>query len=56
MAVYFSDLFIGPDTHANRPGVNEAPVGTLFVCEDDDVVEVNDGTSWTEWYDPEEAQ
>lgn len=56
MAIVWGDLFQGPDTHANRPAVTDVPVGSLFVCTDDDVVEINDGATWTEWYDPQETQ
>ena len=56
MALYFDELLIGPDDHAGRPAVTDAAVGTLFVCTDDDVVEINDGATWSEWFDPGEVQ
>lgn len=56
MALRFEDLFIGPDDHAARPAPADAAEGTLFVCTDDDVVEVNDGSSWTEYFDPQGVQ
>lgn len=52
MADYFEDQFSGPDAHAGRPAVTDVAEGALFVCTDDDVVEVNDGAAWTEWFDP----
>lgn len=52
----FDDLFIGPDAHAGRPAVTDAPEGALFVCTDDNVVERNTGAAWVEWYDPSEDQ
>ena len=56
MALYFEDLFIGPGDHASRPAVTDAPEGALYVCTDDNVVEVNDGATWSEYFDPDEVQ
>jgi hypothetical protein len=56
MALYFEDLFIGPGDHASRPAVTDSPEGALYVCTDDNVVEVNDGATWSEWFDPHEVQ
>jgi hypothetical protein len=56
VADYYGDQIIGPGTHAGRPAVTAVAEGALFVCEDDDVVEVNTGAAWIEWFDPESAQ
>lgn len=56
MADYYADQIIGPDTTANRPAVTAVAEGALYVNTDTDVVEINDGSSWTEWFDPSEAQ
>jgi len=56
MALRWEDLLLGPDTHAGRPAVTVAAEGALFVCTTDDVVEVNDGATWSEWFDPAAAQ
>ena len=56
MTLLWTDLLLGPDTHTNRPAVTDAAEGALFVCQDDDVVEINDGATWSEWFDPMEAQ
>lgn len=52
----WAEMLLGPDAHAGRPAVTEVPVGALFVCTDDDVVEINTGSSWDEWFDPEAEQ
>ena len=56
MADYYADQILGPDTHAARPAVTDVAEGALFVCEDDDVVEINTGAAWVEYFDPGEAQ
>lgn len=56
MADYFADQILGPDAHAGRPAVTDVAVGAEFVCTDDDVVEVNTGAAWVEYFDPQETQ
>lgn len=52
----YDHTFLGPDTTANRPAVTAVAEGALYVNTDTDVVERNDGSTWAEWFDPQEAQ
>ena len=56
MADYYGDQILGPDTTANRPAVTAVAEGALYVNTDTDVVERNNGSTWVEWFDPEEDQ
>lgn len=56
MADYYGDQILGPDDHAARPAVTAVAEGALFVCTDDDVLEVNTGAAWVEYFDPGVAQ
>lgn len=56
MADYYGDQIVGPAAHAGRPAVTAVAEGALFVCTDDDVIEVNTGAAWVEWLDPDIAQ
>lgn len=56
MTLLWTDLLLGPDTTANRPAAADVAEGTLYVNTDTDVVETSDGSTWSEWYDPQEAQ
>lgn len=37
------------DTHANRPDATTVPDGTLFSCEDHDLIYQSDGSTWSTW-------
>lgn len=56
MAEYLTEQWAGPGDHAARPAVTDVSEGALYVCTDDNVIEVNDGATWTEWFDPHEVQ
>ena len=57
MADYYGDVTIlGPDTTANRPAATSVAEGALYVNTDTDVIERNDGGTWSEWFDPLEDQ
>lgn len=52
----WEDLFRGPNTTGNRPAATTVAEGTLYVNTTTDVVEISDGLTWTEWFDPQEPQ
>lgn len=56
MADYLLEQWGGPGDHGARPAVTDVSEGALWCCTDDNVVEINDGAAWVEWFDPHEDQ
>lgn len=49
MSTTFANHLLGPDTHANRPAASAVPSGTLYSCDDHDLIYQSDGSSWSTW-------
>lgn len=49
MAATVQGIFLGPDTHANRPAANAAgqPIGSLYMCTTHNLLYETDGSAWT---------
>ena len=49
MTTSFAGHILGPDVHANRPAATAVPPGTLYSCNEHDIVYRSDGATWTSW-------